>query len=538
MFLETFTSRCSLPSSVRLTLGLALLAWLSAAVAAGQEPEPPATPAQADSATAPALPEQDGVPTPVEPEQSPAVSLPAETNRERRVRALPAVSSPVQNPQREFGPVAAQIAGLTNETPPPSDTATALPAQSLTRTESTTRQTLVDPLAATALGQAQSNDDMLFTGLGNMPRPLTSPYLYSDLNASSGGFRRGDLSLNASVSFGFNFLTSRGDQPGSSATQYFATISPEIDLAFGEPATGRVLTLQYFGSLVEGDSDGRQTPYDQSFALRGVFTFSKLTLGIGLQVTEFSGGDRDFGGRSVDRGLVSLALTGNYQYSEKTSFESDLTVPVRIFQFGDNSTGVSSTNFLNYAYSPVTTVGVGFAVGALTVESNATQVYEQLLTHVVHNGGPLVIDGTLGVEFRDTGHREEINPVLGLGVTWAFREGTSLALTAERRVFNSAADSGDNYVGSDVALTLSQRLGDRVQATASIGYENASYDNASGRNRAFSNREDNYVVVQGGVVAKLGRRWSASVLGTYGNNQSSGNAVRYFHTLVQVTFAY
>ena len=390
----------------------------------------------------------------------------------------------------------------------------------------------------TALGQAVSNDEMLFTGLGSMPRPMTSPYLATDLTAPAGGFRRGDFSLNTALSLGFNYFSSRGDQPGSSNTQFFATISPEVDLSLGEPATGRFLTLQYFGSLVIGDVDGRQTPYDQSFALRGIFTLTKLTLGVGLQVTEFSGGDRDFGGRSVNRGLVSLALTGNYQYSEKTSFESDLTVPVRIFQLGNDSTGISSTNFLNYAYSPVTTVGAGFAVGALTVEDNSTQVYEQALVHIVHNGGPLVVNATLGVEFRDTGHREEINPILGLGAVWQFREGTALSLTAERRVFNSAANSGDNYVGSDVALTLTQRLGDRVQATGSIGYENASYDNASGRRNAFSDREDNYVVVQGGVVAKLGHRWSASALATYGNNQSSGNAVNYFHTLVQVTFAF
>ncbi len=396
---------------------------------------------------------------------------------------------------------------------------------------------LVDPLASTAMSLAQSNDEMLFTGLGSMPRPMTSPYL-SDLTVPADGFRRGDFSLNTAVSLGFNYLSTHGDQKGVSETQFFASISPEIDLTLGEPATGRLLTVQYFGSLVVGDTDGRQTPYDQSFALRGIFTATKLTLGVGLQVTEFSGGDRDFGGRSVNRGLVSLALTGSYQYSEKTSLESDLTVPVRIFQLGDNSTGVTSTNFLNYAYSPVTTIGVGFAVGALTVSNNSTQVYEQALTHIIYNGGPLVFNGTLGIEFRDTGHREEINPILGLGATWQFREGTTLSLTGERRVFNSAALSGDNYISSDVALTLTQRLGDRVQTTASIGYENAAYDNANDRRNVFSSREDNYFVIQGGVVAKLGHRWSASALATYGNNQSNGYAVNYFHTLVQITFAY
>ena len=48
------------------------------------------------------------------------------------------------------------------------------------------------------------------------------------------------------------------------------------------------------------------------------------------------------------------------------------------------------------------------------------------------NNGFLIVNGTVGVEFRDAGDKEEINPIFGIGATYQVREGTTLALTSER----------------------------------------------------------------------------------------------------------
>ena len=481
------------------------------------------------------LPADDAPPTPLAPEVPP---LEGSSPGDRLDFSTLPPAAPVQNPQREFQPPATHNIAATKQAEADASSSTATNGVKPPVDDRADRPLLVDPLAATAVEQAVGNAEMLFTGLGGMPRPLTSPYLYSDLS-TPGGFRRGDFTLNTSVSTGFNYYSASGDQAGSSLTQFYATLSPEVDVTLGEPVTGRVLSLQYFGSLSLGREDDPQTPYDQTFALRGVFTLTKLTLGVGLQFSQFSGSNRDFGGQSVGRQLLSLALTSVYQYSVKSSLESDLSVPVRIFERGDSSGGVVSTNFLNYNYSPLTTFGAGFAVGSLSVENSQTQVFQQLLGRITYtNNGFLVVNGLFGIELRDTRDGEKITPVYGLGATWQVREGTTLALTSERRTFNSAALTGSNYVSSNVALTATQRLGSHWTATATFGYENADYDGAADRVRLRSNREDNYVVVQGGVVAKLGNRWSASTLATYGNNQSNGSSVNFFHTLVQATFAY
>ena len=135
------------------------------------------------------------------------------------------------------------------------------------------------------------------------------------------------------MSTGFNYFTSSGDQAGSSTNQFYATLSPEIDFTLGEPATGKVISFQYFGSLSLGDTDGRSTPYDQSFDLRrrpdADQTDARSRALSFRNLPEATGTSE---GATWDRELLSLALTGNYQYSVKSSFESDLTVPIRIFR--------------------------------------------------------------------------------------------------------------------------------------------------------------------------------------------------------------
>ena len=100
---------------------------------------------------------------------------------------IPHQPAPVQNPQREFEPPV-KIDGDTNGAAQGDDDTTANPATTKPAQPKTAEHgMMMDPLAITAIEQAQGNDDMLFTGLGGMPRPLTSPYLYSDL-ATTGGF--------------------------------------------------------------------------------------------------------------------------------------------------------------------------------------------------------------------------------------------------------------------------------------------------------------------------------------------------------------
>ena len=399
---------------------------------------------------------------------------------------------------------------------------------------------LLDPLARTALQMAQTNAETLFDGIGGVPRPLSSLYLNQDLG-TGGGFQRGNLIIDPTLSLGANYRHSSGRLVGDNQTEAYGLLSPAFDLSLGEPATGRIINIGYIGSLILGDKGDRQSQYDQSLAVRGVLAFEKLSFGFGLQFSQLSGPTRDTGGQDIGQVLLGISFTANYELTAKTNLETDVTAPIRLFSGnGVSSEGVSDTTFINYAYSPLTTISLGAAGGVLTVENSRTQTFEQILSRFTYLGGAqLVYNGTFGVEFRDTGFDESITPILGIGLTWEPRLGTRFIASADRRVLNSAAEVDYNYVTSSVAVTGTQRFGDFIQFSVSLGYENADYDqlNASlGPNIA---REDNYFVVQGGVTAAFNRHWSASADVTYGKDESRRiDDTDFVQALVQFTYSY
>ena len=396
---------------------------------------------------------------------------------------------------------------------------------------------LSDPLARTALQMAQTNAETFFDGVGGVPRPLSSLYLDQNLNPGT-GFQRGNLIISPTVSLGTNYRNESGSNNGNNTSEVFGLLSPAVELALGEPATGRLLNLSYLGSLILGPKGDRQSQYDQSLAARGVLALGKINLGLGLQFSQLSGGTRDTGGADIGRELLGISLTGNYEYSARTSFEADLTVPIRIFQRGVSSEGTTGTAFINYAYSPRTTLGLGVSGGFLAVDQSRTQTFEQGLARIAYlSSASLIYNATVGVEFRDAGNKEEVNPILGLGLSWEPRAGSRIVLSADRRIQNSAAEVATNIVSSSVAVTVTQRVTDFWQASAAVGYENANYDSVD-RQSTSGGRMDNYVVAQGNVAVFFNRHWGGSVVLTYGNNQSRQNNVEFLQSAIQLTYSY
>ena len=505
---------------------LCALLWLLSAAAPAQDlpPAAPASPSPAPAASPAAAP-----PAPDAAADSPAPLQPSAANPLQPEPTLIPNGSPVD----PYG----DLPTRDDESPAgvlrPTNSPQAKPAEASPLLG-------MDPLARTALQMAQTNAETFFDGVGGVPRPLSSLYLNQNLLSSgNAGFRRGDLTFEPTVSLGANYRTTSGQHNGNDGTQAYGLLSPAFDLSLGEPATGRLLDVDYLGSLILGDRGDRSSQYDQSFATRGVFTFTKLVLGVGLQFSQLSGATRDTGGADISHTLLGVSLTANYAYSEKTSFESDLTAPIRLFGgSGLSSEGVTSTNFLNYAYSPLTTVGIGLTGGVLTVEDSRTQYFGQALARISYVGdSSIVYNGSAGVEYRVIGSVTEVNPVFGLGLVWQPRLGTQITVSADRRVVNSAADVGYNFVTSSVAVTAAQRLGSFWQALLSVGYENANYDRTD-NSQAALNREDNYVVVQGGLTVLFNEHLSASALVTYGNNQSRQDGVEFFESLIQFTYSY
>ena len=366
--------------------------------------------------------------------------------------------------------------------------------------------------------QGSSNVESLFTGLGGVPNPLSARYLSPGFDRRL-GFVLDGARIYPTLQIGTVYRLQRGGGiPGGHYEDEYATISPAVTLLLGSEEAGHLLTLQYQGVISLGQTEGMGN-YDQALQVNGTYNFTKLTLGVELQATELTGSDQDFSGDNASRLLLSLSGHLAYRYSEVTYVDFTLSSPIRLYQQGDSSEGLTSQTFLDYVYSPLTTVGIGFGLGTLVVEGR-TQVFEQALLRLNYAYSTrLAFNALAGYEFRQADDVEEDTPTFHLGIIWQPRDETSFALSGEREIYNSAALAATNYTTTSISVTATQTIGDHLQASLSFGYNDNEYKQInSARNLG---RDEQYFLVQGGLNVHLGARWTLALIASYSSLDSS-----------------
>ncbi len=486
---------------------------------------------------------------------------------------LPAVSEPLPTPPANSNPAVSSDLPVQADTPshpedpliklwelpipepvsvtPETPTVIDNPAQAASSSRALATTPLVpvndfrrDPIARTALSNARSNAASFTDGVGGIGSLVDSAFLPARMNNAGTGFVLGPATIYPSVNLGLNYQKSSNV---SSEDGLRPTTGVSFNFTMGHPELRRTLGASYTGLYIFGQEDSGTRPFTQQLALRGSYGFAKLELGLGITFTGLSGENRDIGGQS-NQDLFTIAFTSTYEFTPKTSVDLDLSIPVRQYSAGANSAEITATSFLNYQYSPKTTIGVGVAAGLTKVQeqngasNQDAQRYVQVLARAsTATSEILSFSATLGAALLEAGDSQKVTPVFGLGATWTPRLGTSFSLTADQRPQNSAANTSTNFVTTSVALTVTQRLGRWMRLSVSGGYENASYYSIGGSSSALNtsagDRHDQLYVGQMGLNADLGRRWSAQLLYSYTKNTSNtGDAFDSSRAQFQINF--
>jgi|GEM_PF-3675113 len=401
-----------------------------------------------------------------------------------------------------------------------------------------------NPLLRTSSAQAFGGGEMLSDGLGGVAGNLSSPLLPPP-NVDEAGFVLGPFRLGVSV--GLSTIWQRTEQAGAgSFSDTSLSLSTALNLRLGDPGSGRAIGVAYSASVgLNGSGDGGpgtfatptggvggaggtgtsagthagQGEFNQQLSLIATYSFPKLELGMGISFASLTGQNRDVGGE-VGRDLLTVSLTSRYPLSPKTSLSWDISTPIRQFDGGIDSGGLTSQHFVDYQYSPKTSVGVGASFGWLKVAQGLNQTFQQVTVRAAYElSGKLQATGSIGYEFRQAGETNSNTPVFTLGASWTPRLGTTVSLTADRRIFNSASVQDVNYSSTSVMLSLSQRVGNRCSLGLGLGWENGDYQSLD--HSVSSGREDNLFFAQATFAVKISKRLSGSAYFSYTDNQSN-----------------
>ncbi len=379
---------------------------------------------------------------------------------------------------------------------------------------SATGQILIGPL-----GQAAGPSTPGFpTTVGGYPTvPGASSNTMGDANRFKYSFR---VDLNAL--YDTNIFISNRNQ----VADYVFSINPGVTMGFGDVfrRTNNFIRLDYAPSFEFFARNPSQNNIGQAFLLDGQYTTGKATWRFAQSIQVLNGADTDVGTR-VTRQIFATTAGVSYLVSDKTFFDLGGTFAYQHYDHELDTATVSGSGYFNYIYSPKLTAGLGVVGGYTTVSGNVDpdQTFQQLNVRATYQAtGKILFTATAGVEFLQfAGTRAGYTtPVFSVSGVYQPFDGTTMTLTAARRVQPSNALEGQNFTTTGVTMAVRQRFIQRVYLTVSGAFENSAYFAIVPQ--ANATRNENYVSASVGLDYYVREGWTVGTF--YLNRQTFGNA--------------
>src|SRR6266567_177309 len=225
--------------------------------------------------------------------------------------------------------------------------------------------------------------------------------------------------------------------------------------------------------------------------------------------------------------LFTTRLRANYELSGKLFLTGEFDASIYDYSDFISSEIFSGGLYINYNWTPKVVVGIGGTAGSdLVDDPNPDQTFEQANVRINYQAtAKLSFTASAGIEFRqfDGNRGERTSPVFQAGALYHPFDGTTVTLTADRRMLNSGFFPDQDFAVTDVILRIQQRLLQRIYLGLAAGYENADYfSTVSGVN---ATRNDNYYFVEPSVDVLITRFWSA---GAYYLHRQDFSSINFF----------
>jgi hypothetical protein len=306
----------------------------------------------------------------------------------------------------------------------------------------------------------------------------------------------------------------------------------------GLMTTSKGFTIDYGAALRYFSKNSEQNAVDHAARLNAALPFERLKLQLSQDVQSLSDTSIDFGNRTR-RQLYDTQLGVSYSLSDLTSLQLDARQSISSFKEGIGSREWQGNGYVNYAYSPKLTVGVGGGGGLLDPNNASSQKYMQGRLRVGYQLTERVqLDASGGMEFRNfsDGGGSTTQPVFDLGAAYALSPQVTLRLQGGRRSQSSALFTGQNYNETHVGLTAQYQPVGRVSVYAAFDYNHLAYEAAQTGARAT--RSDDYLSLRVGVGIDLALRWSLGLYYQYKQNASADPFFDYANNQAGVSVAW
>jgi len=320
-------------------------------------------------------------------------------------------------------------------------------------------------------------------------------------------------------------------------SDYYFAIEPMLTVGFGdiEGRSENYLRLDYIPSIILYTDHSDEDTVSHLINLEGQYRFGRLTLNLSQEVAILDGTNLnstlDTTGLQANLdvsiptrlNLFITRLRANYDLTGKLFLTGEFDASIYDYPDFISSQILSWGLYINYIVTPKVTVGVGGTFGYDWVEDpNVDQTFEQANFRINYQAtGKLGLSASAGVEFRqfDNHRGDYVSPVFELGAIYHPFDGTTITLSAGRRILNSGFLADQDFGTTYVVGRVQQRLLRRVYLGLAVGYENSDYfATTSGLSAP---RNDDYYFIEPSVDVLI-TRW-LSVGAYYLHREDSSN---------------
>ncbi len=297
------------------------------------------------------------------------------------------------------------------------------------------------------------------------------------------GLRAGpfDIDVDASLITTYNdniYLAPKGTPYTS---DYIFSINPTVNVAYTNGNIGDIDSTQfglfYSPNALIFTQNESNSAFNQLLSASLTHRFSRLAVNLTQYYSYITGGQIETG-NLTNQNIYTSSADIDYAATEKTSFELTSAYAINSYSSGFGYNDLSATGFINYQIRPKLTLSVGPSLDYLSPEAGGDQTALGALFRVAYNySEKTTVYGQIGGDERQYSGSDlsSLELTYLVGATWAAGPKTSVGLHASRNTISSSITANQDYVASDVGLTVSQTLIDRFTASLTVGYEHADY---------------------------------------------------------------
>lgn len=282
------------------------------------------------------------------------------------------------------------------------------------------------------------------------------------------------------------------------------------------------LLLEYLATAFFFNRYTSQNSFDQAASLLGQYRFENLAVQAESRYQTLSGAERQVGA-FTDRSIFFNAIRMVYDYSEKTSLDSEVSQRSNYYPQNLSSYYYEGKVGFNYAIFPKTSIGLEGIFGLAQVQESPDMWYQTLNGRMDYSlTGKTMLKATGGIQFNEYvggGEPPRLIPVFSLGAEHLLFTKTRLSFVAYRNLQASPSIAGQDYIATGCEIGISQEFASKFEIALSTGYENDTY--VANTTSTDATRVDNFLFVRPSISYHFLKYMKASLSYEYRTNSSN-----------------